>query len=140
MLKFKKNTFHFFLVAYCLLIFILSSIPGDKYPEVDIPSADKLVHTLIYCGLFLLFFYSLKLQSKSVNLQKYAILWSILFTAVYGATDEFHQLFTVNRSCDLIDWFADVSGALIGTGIILIILKRNYNKLPFVNEQYIKTI
>ena len=132
MLKFQKKTFYYFLAAYCSLIFILSSIPGDKYPEVNIPSADKLVHTAIYSVLYILFFYSLKLQSKSIKLSKYAILWSILFTAAYGASDEFHQLFTVNRSCDLLDWFADLTGALLGIVIIKLLLKYNKNRLPFV--------
>lgn len=131
-LKFSKNNFYLFLILYCILIFILSSIPGDKYPEVNIPSADKLVHTVIYSVLFLLFFYSLKLQSKSVKLGKYAILFGILFTGAYGATDEFHQLFVRNRSCDLLDWLADLSGALLGALLISFILKKNKNKLPFL--------
>ncbi len=133
-MKFSKKSFHVFLLIYCILIFIESSIPGNNYPEIDIPSADKLVHTAIYFLLFLLFFYSLKLQSKSVKLRKYAILFSILFTSLYGASDEFHQLFVLNRSCDIYDWQADILGAVLGTIVISIVLKYNKNKLPFVKS------
>jgi VanZ family protein len=31
----------------------------------------------------------------------------------YGLTDEFHQRFTVHRSCDIHDWYADTLGACV---------------------------
>jgi VanZ family protein len=42
----------------------------------------------------------------------------VLFVALYGASDELHQYFVPTRSCDVLDWLADVTGALVAvTGL-----------------------
>ncbi|MEP7146011.1 MAG: VanZ family protein [bacterium] len=102
------------------MIFILSSMPGDKFPEVDIRFSDKYVHLIVYGILFTLFFYSLKNQCKYAKLKKFASEYSVLFTALYGMTDEIHQYFVPKRSCDIYDWIADVTGALLIYTIIRI--------------------
>lgn len=112
-MKITPRVYHAALTAYCAAIFILSSIPGENFPSVDFDFSDKIVHIVVYGILYLLFFYSLKNQSKSVKLQKFSAAFAILFTAVYGATDEIHQNFVHNRSCEFQDWVADVAGALI---------------------------
>jgi VanZ family protein len=117
-LKIIPRVYHIGLLLYLIIIFILSSIPGDDFPKVDFEFSDKVVHIIIYAILFLLFFYSLKNQSKYVKLQKFALQYSLLFTCLYGVTDELHQYFVPNRSCELYDWFADVIGGLIMYAII----------------------
>ena len=42
------------------------------------------------------------------------------FAAVYGATDELHQMFVPNRYAGLDDWIADALGAAAGVGILLL--------------------
>lgn len=96
-----------------LIVFISSSIPGENFPKVDFEFSDKIVHLIIFAVLFVLFFYSLKNQTKYAKLQKFALEYSFLFTALYGITDELHQYFIPNRSCELYDWFADLTGALL---------------------------
>jgi len=112
-LKIDPKYYHWSLILYCLLIFILSSIPGDNFPDVGFEFSDKIVHFFVYAILFSLFFYSLKNQSKYVRLQKFSSEYALLFTALYGITDELHQNFVTNRSCDFYDWVADFTGALI---------------------------
>lgn len=112
-MKINPRTYHISLFTYCLIIFILSSIPGDDFPEVGFKFGDKIVHFIIYAILFSLFFYSLKNQSKYVRLQKFPLEFSLLFTVLYGITDEFHQYFVHNRSCEFYDWVADAAGGLI---------------------------
>lgn len=104
------------------MIFIQSSFPSNKFPDVEFEFFDKLIHLLLYAVLFLLFVYSLKNQNKYIKLKQYAPAFSLLFTVFYGASDEIHQLFVVNRSCDLYDWLADSAGALL-VFLILIIFK-----------------
>lgn len=111
MMKINPKVYHSGLVLYCLMIFIESSIPGDNFPKVDFEFSDKIVHFLIYAVLYILFFYSLKNQSKSIKLKLFASEFALLFTALYGITDELHQYFTPNRSCELNDWIADFAGA-----------------------------
>ncbi len=112
-MKIKPQIYHSALVIYCILIFILSSIPGDNFPKVEFDLSDKIVHAVIYAVMFALFFYSLKYQSKYITLHKYSLEFALLFTALYGATDEIHQYFVPLRSCEFADWAADVIGALI---------------------------
>lgn len=109
----EKKIWHLLLILYCLLIFILSSVPGEKLPNVDIEFSDKFVHLIEYSILYILFFYSLKNQSKYVKLQNYALEFAVLFTSLYGISDEIHQYFVLNRSCEFLDWVADTAGAVL---------------------------
>ncbi len=101
------------LVLYCAAIFILSSIPGNDLPKVGLEFNDKIIHLIVYAVLFVLFFYSLKNQTKNIRLQKFALEFSLLFTALYGLSDEIHQYFVPNRTCEFYDWVADFSGGFI---------------------------
>lgn len=51
-------------------------------------------------------------------------------TAVYAATDEFHQIFVPGRSGELRDILIDTSGGILGSGIIFIVccLKQHRTK------------
>ena len=112
-MKINPKIYHISLVLYLIAIFVLSSIPGDTFPNVDFEYSDKIVHLIVYAILFCLFFYSLKNQSKYVRLRELALEYAFLFTALYGITDEMHQYFVPNRSCEFYDWAADVTGALL---------------------------
>ncbi len=109
---------HIALIAYLALIFIASSIPGEEIPKIGFEFSDKLIHALVYLILFLLFFYSLKYQSKSVKLRNNALTFAGLFSALYGISDEVHQMFVPMRSCEIEDWFADVTGIVIGMLVV----------------------
>lgn len=104
------------LFLYWVLIFILTTLPSSKMPNVKIN--DKIEHLLAYFGLSVLLGLSLFTQNKSKILKKSYYLFSIVFVALYGAMDEIHQLFVPGRSCDINDWIADISGAIIGSVVI----------------------
>lgn len=112
-MKINPKLYHIALALYLLAIFVLSSMPGETFPKVDFEFSDKIVHVIVYGILFTLFFYSLKNQTKYVKLHEQSLNYSLLFTAIYGMTDEIHQYFVHNRSCEFADWVADVAGALI---------------------------
>ncbi|MEO8209554.1 MAG: VanZ family protein [bacterium] len=123
-MKLNPKIYHTVLIFYLLAIFILSSIPGEDFPKVEFEFSDKIVHIFIYAILFVLFFYSLNNQSKYAKLQKFALEFSFLFTVLFGITDELHQYFVPNRSCEFADWIADVIGALL----IYLSMKIYYSK------------
>ena len=50
---------------------------------------------------------------KEYNI-KDTIIVSLLICIIYALTDEIHQLFIVNRSCELRDVLIDMIGVLIG--------------------------
>ena len=55
-----------------------------------------------------------------------APLIALIFSSLYGVSDEFHQIFTPSRSCDPMDWLVDTCAAAIGAAIVWALLKRHY--------------
>lgn len=100
-------------------IFVLSSIPSDKLPQMEFSFEDKLIHIGLFSALFLCFVWSLKHQKRFSILAKNYLVSSLILTVLYGMLDEFHQSFVPNRTRDVYDWLADSAGALL-TFLILI--------------------
>ena len=46
-----------------------------------------------------------------------------LVVIFYGIIDEVHQLFIPGRMAEILDWLADVGGALIGILLVLVLVK-----------------
>jgi VanZ family protein len=103
-------------------LFALSSIPGRDIPKVSFEYTDKVVHAVIYLGLGALVARAL-LKTTSLALGRLVGLAGLLATA-YGVTDELHQLFTPNRSCDAHDLLADAVGGFLGAWLAASILRR----------------
>lgn len=53
-----------------------------------------------------------------------ACLIAIACASLYGASDEFHQLFVPGRMCDPMDWLVDTAGASLGAGLAFGWLRR----------------
>ncbi len=78
-------------------------------------------------GLLAAFCYiSLIHIEKNNNITKNAILWTGIITIVYGASDEIHQYFVPNRSSELQDWLADITGVLVMLVIIKYFLMKRF--------------
>ena len=105
-------------VAYASLIFILSSIPTLKSPDLGISFEDKIYHILEYAAFGILLQRGAELSGgRSL---KRILLISILGIC-YGASDEIHQLFVPGRECDLFDFLADAAGVLTGQALFLVL-------------------
>ena len=115
-------------MLFCIAIFVQSSFPSIELPEADFEFSDKLLHLIVYLVLFFLFFYSLNNQNKNIKLKEHALLFSVLFTIIYGASDEIHQYFVPNRDSDFFDWLADAFGAFLGFLILLAATKWKFRK------------
>lgn len=124
----RKYKFHIPVVLYCTAIFIQSSFPSIELPETDFEFSDKLLHLIVYLILFFLFFYSLNNQNKNIKLKEHALIFSLVFTIIYGASDEIHQYFVPNRESDFYDWLADAVGAFLGLLILLATTKWKLRK------------
>jgi VanZ family protein len=97
------------------LIFVLSSIPGTRLPVVGLPLADKLAHTLVYAVLGALILRALAPARSAPRIHPLTVVFAVALATVYGISDEVHQLWTPNRSCDWHDAVADAVGASAGT-------------------------
>lgn len=111
------------LVFYWILLFTLTSLPSQSVPSVGVN--DKLEHSLAYFGLSFLLYLTLLFQKKSDFLKKYAAIFTILIIVIYAVLDEVHQLLIPGRSCEMLDFLADMLGGIVGI-IILKILIRVY--------------
>ncbi len=99
------------VAACCALIFWLSSGPLDAPTEIQFEGLDKLAHACIYALLAGLVFHGLRQSGRGWTPR--TLFWvPVIFTALYGASDEFHQYFVPTRTCDPLDWLADVTGGL----------------------------
>jgi len=96
------------LLAYCGLIFFLSSQSKLIDTPLDFPNKDKLVHAIAYAMMGYAAWSAFR-----HHLEKAALLAvvSVLFASLYGVSDEFHQSFVEGRNADVWDWLADTVGA-----------------------------
>ena len=95
--------------AYAGIIYWESS---KDTSSVSLPyHTDKLVHFAEFGLLCLLICWAL--SSARIGIKNiYKLILAIGITSLYGMSDEFHQLFTPNRSVDIFDWLADTAGAI----------------------------
>lgn len=105
------------VVFLCILIFTLSALPGAKVSDVG--SVDFSAHKSAH--LFLFFLLTITFYRATKN-----VVFSVILTILYGATDEFHQLFVATREGSIMDLLFDSFGALVAGGI----LWKFYQNLP----------
>ena len=99
-------------VAYALLIFIMSSMPSPPGAGVLPYNSSHFLLYFPFGALLYLAFRELRFDKKK------AILYAISTALVYAATDELHQMFVPGRDADVIDWFIDSFGSVVGVMVI----------------------
>ena len=96
-------------VLFAAFIFLLSSVPNPLVlGSLDLN--DKIKHVLLYSAFSFLVARAVAVRERRP--WRVAV-WTIVLVALYGASDEYHQRFTPGRSCDILDWVADASGAVL---------------------------
>ena len=101
-------------VVYCAAIFIQSSLPSTRHMP-QWPYLDKILHMAVYALLGFLFFRALSGSRPAANRTLLLIL-SIIFTSLYGLSDEIHQAFVPGRTAEAADALADLAGGFLGAG------------------------
>ncbi len=91
-------------VLIMLAIFILSSIPGKEINQAGL--GKESYHITGHFFLFMLLCASYYKTTKDIPL-------SILLTVFYGVFDEYHQIFTPNRTAGPFDIIVNSSGAVL---------------------------
>ena len=107
----------FLFGVWLVTLWILSSLPGQDVHLPPFPEADKVVHFgYFFIGGFLLAWLLRRTFRWRVGKQLCGALCAI---ALIGALDEFHQLYTPDRSGgDPADWTADCAGGVSGALVI----------------------
>jgi len=109
------------LIFYWIILFTLTTLPTHSVPSVGVN--DKVEHLLAYFGLSFLLYLTLLFQKKSIILKNYAVLFTFLAVFAYGIMDEVHQLLIPGRSCELLDFLADMFGGVVGIVVLKILIK-----------------
>jgi len=115
----------FISLIWGVLIFILSSIPGDSLPaQPKIPHFDKIVHAGLY---FLLASFIMPVIDSSGKwfFHKFSFLIVLFISALYGGFIEIAQEhWFINRSGDIKDFISDLAGCILGIAFYYLITKR----------------
>lgn len=109
----SRPQFWWFAVAVWLSVLFAASSQAGVMPPMFFTWQDKVEHAAYFCAGGLCFFFALRLMFPKMPLAR-AMLLTIAFCSIIGATDEFHQSFVPGRSGnDLGDWLADTFGGFI---------------------------
>jgi VanZ family protein len=91
-------------------IFVISSRPAPEIVQHEyIRFQDKWLHIVAYLVLSCLFLRALVWEGTGWGLNAFFL--AFLLSAVYGASDEWHQYYVPERESDWVDWVADALGA-----------------------------
>jgi VanZ family protein len=102
-------------VLQMALIFVASSLPGESLPS-DLP--DHTAHFVAYGLLGMLVLRAVAgARWAGVTLRGALLAWVIC--ALYGVTDEWHQMYVSGRTPTLDDWVADALGAV--TAVLMVV-------------------
>lgn len=104
------------VIALCTFIFWQSSYPGI-ISEPLFPYDDKVLHFIVYGLLAFLCVRWLSVESFSPKRVKTA---AIIFTILFGLSDEIHQSFVPERYASGFDLLADAVGAFAGVAAFMI--------------------
>jgi VanZ family protein len=109
-------------------VFWLSSMSGARIEDLNVVRLwDKAAHFLAFAGGS--FFLCLALRFNTGWSGKRAFLAAVAAISCFGATDEWHQMFTARRSgADLGDWTADTLGAIAGAAVATLVYVRTQRK------------
>lgn len=98
------------LVVLSLLIFLASAQEQAPMPDLGFTWQDKVYHFFAYMAYAVTVYRAVSGTSVST---RGIIVRVLVITAVYAASDEWHQSFVPGRSSEVQDWIADVSGAVV---------------------------
>ncbi len=88
------------------------------------PFKDKFLHCIYYSGGALCFLLALYGRCSYLPSFRSLLVPSVLFTAIVGTSDEYHQSFTPGRmGNDPWDWLADVSGGVLAAYLVWRVLR-----------------
>ena len=104
------------MLTLMIIIFILSSQPGDSIHLPDIVNIDKLCHLLEYAVLGASCLYGLHPAAEKLTPIVIFFLTIGICTA-YGITDEIHQMFVPGRDSSAADVAADFLGSVLAANL-----------------------
>lgn len=116
---------YFPTILVCTLVLILSVINTGVLPKTDVPSADKIVHTIMYFAITLILILNQTSYLRE-QITKRKLYFAFLFSIGFGTLMEIIQHFLPWRSGSVYDFIANTLGVLLAIVIILLITHFKY--------------
>ena len=116
---------YFPTILVCTLVLILSVINTGVLPKTDVPSADKIVHTIMYFVITLILILNQTSYLRE-RITKRKLYFAFLFSVGFGTLMEIIQHFLPWRSGSVYDFIANTLGVLLAIVIILLITHFKY--------------
>lgn len=93
----------------------------NNVPLGEVSNLDKLVHIFFHFVLTVLCFLFFQKYTNALNIFK-SIIISFLFSVFFGIGIEIAQeLFTTTRHADVFDVLANLSGAILGVAVVILL-------------------
>lgn len=152
------------LIAWMFFIFSMSAMDGTNSESLSVGISEKVVKVAVQNYQTLPKTQKMRILDeanftvrKTAHVTEYAILGvfallvllnykktllsqsliSLLVCAIFAASDEFHQIFTVGRTPLITDSLIDISGSIVGIFILWAIVKRrNILFFNILSENY----
>ena len=104
------------VIGWAACIFVASATPRPITPGwLDwLPYSDKWLHAGVYAVLCLLLCRAWNVATGLSRLELAAV---VIGAALYGLTDEVHQIFVETRTFDVLDIAADAGGAGVAAAV-----------------------
>jgi VanZ family protein len=105
------------VAVYMALIFAVSSISNP--PDLSTSIGDKGAHGLLYVGLA-----ALIVRALAGGWRPFGggiAVAAVVYSTLYGVSDELHQLFVPNRTADVADLAADAVGAVVAVVLLYMV-------------------
>ena len=106
------------VLAYVVLIFVVSSIPRLAPPGPEFSLKDEMAHFVEYFVLGVLLFRGVGWQVSRLQWATFGFLVGL--AATVGALDEIYQSYIAGRDMSVTDWLADMTGAASGIGLYML--------------------
>lgn len=117
----KAKHYLILMLAWMVLIWVLSSLPSENLPSIEIWGIDKLAHLGIYLiwGVLAVLYLSKRQASSKTVCMSFAVM------LIIAALDEFHQRYIPGRQVSRYDLLANASGLLLAFLLFFILKSRS---------------
>jgi VanZ family protein len=117
--RFPRRTRWLLVVAWLLVLFGVSSLPGSTLPSVGWDYS-QVGHFTGYAILGTLMVFAVGPRRMTVRVA----LVLLLACSLYGVSDEYHQSFVPGRTPDPVDWAVDTAGAGVAIAAVMLETRR----------------
>jgi VanZ family protein len=115
-------------LIWSLIVLILTLIPGEAVPDVDIVQIDKVVHFFIFGVLMILSSYALLKMHMLNRWPANPLMISGIYSITFGSLIEVIQQFVPGRNFSLVDMLANTIGVVLGYAVVIFLRRKNVLK------------